>query len=205
MSAPTKSPLAKPKPRAPEKRAGLPRRVLKFGGTSVTGASRLDVIERVVRDRLDKSEPVVVVSAMSGITEALRRASELAVRGEAADLLREIETRHRDAVLEMTGGDAETSEAVEKLLADTRRLLQGIELLGECSPRTLDQVLSLGERLSVQLVAGGLRVRGVPARAVDAANVVVTDENHVEAEVDFPATEEKALACARRPTARCRS
>jgi acetylornithine deacetylase len=82
---------------------------------------------------------------------------------------------------------------VEKLLADTRRLLQGIELLGECSPRTLDHVLSLGERLSVQLVAGGLRVRGVPARAVDAANVVVTDENHVEAEVDFPATEEKAL------------
>ncbi|HUF77166.1 MAG TPA: aspartate kinase, partial [Longimicrobiales bacterium] len=182
------------KGRAPERAAGLSRRVLKFGGTSVTGASRLDVIERVVRDRLVRSDPIVVVSAMSGITETLRRASELAVRGEAAELLLEIETRHRDAVLEMSGRDAQTSEAVEKLLADTRRLLQGIELLGECSPRTLDQVLSLGERLSVHLVAGGLRVRGVPARVVDAAEVVVTDENHVEAEVDFPATEEKALA-----------
>jgi acetylornithine deacetylase len=174
-------------------RSGLPRRVLKFGGTSVTGASRLDVIERVVRDRLQHSHPIVVVSAMSGITETLRRASELAVRGEAADLLREIEMRHRDAVQEMTGGEAETSGAVENLLADARRLIQGIGLLGECSPRTLDQVLSLGERLSVQLVAGGLRARGLPARAVDAADVVVTDDNHVEAEVDFPATEEKAL------------
>jgi len=168
--------------------------VLKFGGTSVTGASRLDVIERVLRDRMERSAPIVVVSAMSGITETLRRASELATRNEAADLLREIEGRHRGAVQEMTGGDAETSEAVEKLLADAGRLIQGIGLLGECSPRTLDQVLSLGERLSVQLVAGGLRVRGLPARPVDAAAVVVTDENHVEAEVDFAATEEKALA-----------
>ncbi len=174
-------------------RAGLPRRILKFGGTSVTGASRLEVIERVVRDRLQHSEPVVVVSAMSGITETLRRASELAVRDEAGDLLREVETRHRQAVEEMTGGDPEAAEAVEDLLADAKRLLQGIGLLGECSPRTLDQVLSLGERLSIHLVAGGLRVRGVPARAVDAADVVVTDENHVEAEVDFPATEKKAV------------
>jgi len=54
-------------------------------------------------------------------------------------------------------------------------------------------VLSLGERLSVHLVAGGLRARGVPARAVDAADIVVTDGNHVEAEVDFPATEEKVV------------
>ncbi|HSH74734.1 MAG TPA: aspartate kinase, partial [Longimicrobiales bacterium] len=173
-------------------RAGLPRRVLKFGGTSVTGASRLDVIERVVRDRIEFSNPIVVVSALSGVTEMLRRASELATRGEAGELLHEIESRHRDAVGDMTGDRPETAAAVERLLEDANRLMQGIGLLGECSPRTLDQVLSLGERLSVQLVAGGLCVRGLPARIVDAADVIVTDENHAEAEVDFPATEEKA-------------
>jgi len=193
MSSRLKTSPASAKDDAPA-RAGLPRRVLKFGGTSVTGANRLDVIERVVRDRLHHSHPIVVVSAMSGVTETLRRASELAVRGEAVGLLREIETRHRDALRQMAGGDPETSRAVDELLADASRLIQGIGLLGECSPRTLDQVLSLGERLSVHLVAGGLRVRGLPARAVDAADVVVTDDNHVEAEVDFPATEEKALA-----------
>ncbi|MBM4185281.1 MAG: aspartate kinase [Gemmatimonadetes bacterium] len=175
-------------------RADLPRRVLKFGGTSVTGASRVDVIGRVVRDRLERTHPVVVVSAMSGVTEMLRRVSELATRGEAGDLLRELEAKHRQAVADVTGGRPEVVEAVERLLAEAARLTQGIELVGECSPRTLDQMLSLGERLSMHLIAGGLCARGVPARAVDAADVVVTDDHYVEAEVDFPATEERALA-----------
>lgn len=170
-----------------------PRRVLKFGGTSVTGASRVDVIARVVRDRMQRSDPIVVVSAMAGVTEMLRRASEEAVRGEASDTMRELEARHRDAVQEIARGRAETAEAVEKLLVEANRLIQGIGLVGECSARTLDQVLSLGERLSVHLIAGGLRERGIPTRPVDAAEVIVTDDHHTEAEVDFPATEEKAL------------
>jgi aspartate kinase len=175
-------------------RTDLARRVLKFGGTSVTGASRVDVIARVVRDRAERTLPVVVVSAMSGVTETLRRAAELATRAEAGELLRELESRHREAVADVTGGSADVARAVEALLAEAGRLLQGIELVGECSPRTLDQVLALGERLSMHLIVGGLCARGVPARAVDAAEVIVTDDHHVEAEVDFPATEERALA-----------
>jgi aspartate kinase len=175
-------------------RADLPRRVLKFGGTSVTGASRVDVIARVVRDRMERTRPVVVVSAMSGVTETLRRASELATRGEAGELLKELETRHRQAVADVTGGRPEVVEAVERLLAEASRLMQGIELLGECSPRTLDQVLSLGERLSMHLIAGGLCARGINTRAVDAAEVIATDDHYVEAEVDFPTTEERSLA-----------
>jgi len=180
-------------PRQAAPAAGLPRRVLKFGGTSVTGAARIDVIAEVVRERLKESNPVVVVSAMSGVTEQLRRASELASRGEAADLLAEIERRHREAVKDVTGNRPEAVEAVEKVLREAARLIQGIELVGECSPRTLDQVLSLGERLSIQLVAWGLCERGIPARPVDSAELIVTDDRHVEAEVDFPATEEKVM------------
>jgi aspartokinase len=74
MTTRSKSPRAEAQSRAPE-RAGLPRRVLKFGGTSVTGAGRLEVIERVVRDRMERSHPIVVVSAMSGVTDTIRRAS----------------------------------------------------------------------------------------------------------------------------------
>jgi aspartate kinase len=154
----------------------------------------VDVIARVVRDRMERSRPVVVVSAMSGVTETLRRASELATRGEAGELLRELEARHRQAVADVTGARPEVSEAVDRLLAEASRLMQGIELVGECSPRTLDQVLSLGERLSMHLIAGGLSARGVDARAVDAADVIVTDDHHGEAEVDFPSTEVRALA-----------
>jgi aspartate kinase len=185
---------SKPNDAPSPNRVDRPRRVLKFGGTSVTGASRVDVIARVVQDRLERTLPVVVVSAMSGVTEMLRRASELAARGESSDLLRELETRHRQAVVDVTGSRPEVVDAVERLLAEANRLMQGIELVGECSPRTLDQVLGLGERLSMHLIAGGLCARGIPARAVDAADVIVTDERHVEAEVDFPATEERALA-----------
>ncbi len=173
--------------------AGLPRRVLKFGGTSVTGASRLDVIASVVRDRLEVCHPVVVVSALSGVTEQLRRAPEPATRGAATDLLAEIQQRHRNAVTDMAGDNREASDAVERVLDDAAKLIRGIELVGECSARTLDQVLSLGERLSVQLVAAGLRQRGINARPVDSSDIIVTDANHVEAEVDFPATEERAL------------
>jgi len=173
--------------------AVLPRRVLKFGGTSVTGAARIDVIADVVRERMKECNPVVVVSAMSGVTEQLRRASELATRGEAGELLAEIERRHRDAVQEVACGRPEAVEGVEKVLREAARLIQGIELVRECSPRTLDQVLSLGERLSIQLVAWGLCERGLPARPVDSSAIIVTDDRHVEAEVDFPATEERAL------------
>ncbi|HET9947886.1 MAG TPA: aspartate kinase [Longimicrobiales bacterium] len=177
---------------APAGAAARPRRVLKFGCTSVTGAKRLEVIERVVRDRMLRADPVLVVSAMSGVTESLRRAAELARQGEAGELLDEIETRHREAVREMAGGHAPAADAVEKLLVEMRRLAQGIELVGECSPRTMDQMLALGERLSVQLVAGGLCARGIAARPVDAAELIVTDDNHLEAEVVYPATEERA-------------
>jgi aspartate kinase len=183
-------------------RADLPHRVLKFGGTSVTGASRVDVIARVVRDRLERTRPVIVVSAMSGVTETLRRASELATRGEAGDLLRELETKHRQAAADVTGSRPEVVEAVERLLAEANRLMQGIELVGECSPRTLDQVLSLGERLSMHLIAGGLCAREINTRAVDAAEFIVTDDHFVEAEVDFPATEERALAVLGSPSLR---
>jgi aspartate kinase len=108
--------------------------------------------------------------------------------------LAELEAKHRQAVTDVAGSRPEVADAVERLLAEARRLTQGIELVGECSPRTLDQVLSLGERLSMHLIAGGLCARGVAARPVDAADVIVTDDHHVEAEVDFPATEERALA-----------
>ena len=172
--------------------AELPRRVLKFGGTSVTGASRLDVIARVLEGRLAGYNPVVVVSALSGVTEMLRTASQQAARGDATELLAEIGDKHRDAVEEMTGSDPEAEAGVEEVLADVDRLMQGIKLVGECSPRTLDQVLSCGERLSVQLVSAGLCRRGLQTRPVDSATIIVTDDHHTEAEVDFTATEEKA-------------
>lgn len=182
-----------PRSRAePPRDGGSRRRVLKFGGTSVTGVERLDVIERVVRERLDECAPVLVVSALSGVTNLLVRVADEAARGAFLPTQEEIERRHRESAAELTSDAPDVLEELEERLGDLDKLLRGIALVGECSSRTLDQVLSFGERLSAHLVAGGLRMRGLAARAVDASQVVVTDDRHGEADVDMAATEERA-------------
>ncbi len=173
-------------------RADRPVRVLKFGGTSVTGVARMDGIAHIVRGRIQDCRPVLVVSAFSGVTELLRRAAELAATERADEAMRELESIHREALSDMTEGYAEVSEAVDALLAEADRLMRGIGLIGECSARTLDQVLSLGERLSARIVATGLTERGVQAHPVDALDIIVTDDQHGEAEVRFEQTEERA-------------
>src|SRR5262249_46701005 len=67
---------------------------------------------------------------------------------------------------------------VDDVLTPVERLLSGIELTRECSPRSLDAVISAGERISAALVARALNERGVSALAVDARDFVVTDANH---------------------------
>jgi aspartokinase/homoserine dehydrogenase 1 len=168
-----------------------PRRVLKFGGTSVTGFGRLAVIEQVARERMNACDPVLVVSALKGVTDLLTRVASEAVRGTFVPTQEEIVKRHRDAARDLTGNAPDVVEVVDGCLAELDKLLRGIALVGECSPRTLDHVLSFGERLSTTLVAGGLRERGLPARAVDSRELVVTNDRYGEAAVDMAATEER--------------
>ncbi len=172
--------------------ADRPVRVLKFGGTSVTGGASIDVIARVVRSRMEDSRPVLVVSALAGVTDLLHRAAMLAVTGAADEVAGQVKSIHREVLATMTKVDPDVTRAVEALLLDADRLIRGIRLVGECSARTLDQVLSLGERLSVRLVTAGLRAHGLPVRAVDACGVIVTDDQHGQADVSFEATEAKA-------------
>ena len=175
-----------------QERADWPVHVLKFGGTSVTGVARMDGIARIVRSRLQDCRPVLVVSAFSGVTELLRYAAEVAATEGAAEVMRELESVHHEALSDMTEGYADVTEAVGALLSEADRLIRGIGLIGECSARTLDQVLSLGERLSARIVAAGLTERGIQAHPVDALDIIVTDEQHGEAEVSFEQTEDRA-------------
>ena len=165
-------------------------RVLKFGGTSVTGAARIDVIARVVVERGHGAIPVLVVSAFAGITDALRAAAAAAARGEWRLHLRQIIERHEALATELLGHEM---PGVSPLLAQSAdalgRLLHGIELLGEASPRTLDLVQSFGERISAEFIAAALTVRGVPAAACDARRLIVTDAHFGEATVAWACTE----------------
>ncbi len=171
-----------------------PYRVLKFGGTSVTGPERVEVIAAQVRARAAEVDPVVVVSAFAGVTDALITAARAAASGgKHEELEARLRAEHLDAARAVLDADTDTRAEVEaeirRRLDHLERLLRGVALLGECSPRTLDSVLATGEGLSSAVVAAALRARGLPAVAADPGRWLVTDDAFSEAAVDLVATE----------------
>ncbi len=172
--------------------------VMKFGGTSVGGAAalrQLIAITQAARARWPRV--AVVVSAMSGVTDALLHAAHAAERGDAhlapatADKVRE---KHRLALAELAPEADEVRARIAAHLNEFVALCHAIGVLGEASPRALDAIASLGERMSAPLVAAALTQAGLPAEAVDAAEVVVTDAAYQSATPDMEATRARAAA-----------
>ncbi len=130
-------------------------KVLKFGGTSVGTSASL----RNVKEIVGSLEPgcIVVVSALGGLTDRLLATASLAAGGkkEYSVEMDAIEARHYNIIEEVVvaGVRQSTRERVGSLLADLRRLYDGIYLLGEASEKTLDNVVSFGERMSSVIVA----------------------------------------------------
>ena len=159
--------------------------MLKFGGTSVQDAGAFERVAEIVRAER-RARPLVVVSAMSGVTDALLAS---VAAGSAADLEPHLE-RHRLVARGLL--DAAAAAAFEAELEGAReeigRLLADISGGGSTVPRLQDEVVSYGERLSSSLLAGVLRVRDLPATWVDARRCIVTDDVAGCAAPDFPET-----------------
>jgi len=125
--------------------------------------------------------PVVVVSAMSGVTDALIRGARLATAGDSTGPLRilsDLEERHVRVAIDLleeserTSLEAHLGERLEML----GRLYDSLSVLGELTPRSRDVVMGYGEQLSAVLLAAVLRARGLRAEAVSAAMLIVTDD-----------------------------
>lgn len=163
--------------------------VMKFGGTSVGDASRLRRAAGLVAERRDE-RPLVVVSALSGVTNRLLRAAAAAEARDEASLsedLQWIRARHLDvlAALELSQDVAEpVRRDVARCLARLEEVTRGVLLVRECSPRSRDAVAATGELISMHLVAAALRDRGVAVEVVDPRRLVRTDDRFGEAEVD---------------------
>jgi aspartate kinase len=156
---------------------------MKFGGTSMGSAQRMRVAAEIVAEHSHTRPVAVVVSAMSKITdlllETLRRA-ELGDRAAVDTDLRALLDRHLDACAELfTGPAAAWKEAVvdsvHLLVSEFQRIAHGVLMLGERPPRSVDEALSIGERLSSVVLAQYLETTGIPSRAVNAAQLIVTD------------------------------
>lgn len=176
--------------------------VMKFGGTSVGDAGRIAEVVRIVKRELERDSRIaVVVSAMSGVTNTLLKAAHVAAQGDYAQaetICKELLRKHRLAVLELIK-DASRCEAllkqVEEIIEQScARLCYGIYILGEASPRALDAIASVGERLSSRIVAAAMQEVGLDAEAVDAMELIVTDNNFTDAAVEMPETIEKTRA-----------
>jgi bifunctional aspartokinase / homoserine dehydrogenase 1 len=162
--------------------------VMKFGGTSVGDATCIARVAEIVAKASRVGPLVVVVSAMSGVTNRLIEAatfSETGDRERATELLEALREQHF-AALKTLIQNPETRNlialGIEELLREAQRLCEGTALIHELTVRTLDSVSSLGERLSAPLVAGALSERGVPSEAVEATELIVTDSYHGAAE-----------------------
>jgi aspartate kinase len=153
--------------------------VMKFGGTSVGSAERIRALADLVKQRLAR-RPVVVVSALGGVTDLLIRGAKLALERDPAaeDVAREVEARHQAVLAELfPGGKNRLFEHVHGVLSELRAFYSGVHNLGELTPRSLDAISGIGERLSCEIVAAALVARGVDAQAVDGRDVIMTDES----------------------------
>ena len=161
-------------------------KILKFGGKSLdNGSGILTVLDIIIDNYRAGEAPVVVVSARGKSTDALLALAEQACAGEPYEAALQAFWEHQCQ---------DTTLRFEAEHVQLERLLSGISLLGECSPRTADELVSYGEVLSSQYVAQALKDRGYEAVAIDSGDFLVTDAHYGSASVFTEASRERCRA-----------
>ncbi|HEX3544131.1 MAG TPA: aspartate kinase [Candidatus Acidoferrum sp.] len=174
--------------------------VMKFGGTSVGDATCIARTAQIVATAARQNPCVVVVSAMSGVTNRLIEAARKAAGGdssEGAHLTNVLRSQHAaavEALIQDPDGRLSIMNKIDGVLAEAKRLCDGTALLRELTPRTLDEISSLGERLSAPMVAAAIGTLSLQSESVDATELIVTDAFHGGAEPHMELTRQKAQA-----------
>lgn len=167
--------------------------VLKFGGTSVRDSKWMDKVIDIATTRLEKGSVVLVSSAMAGITDQIIHCYSIAEEGKLNEAMKELNQmafRHEEAAESFLSGDNLSSckLAMQDVIDQNRSLLKGIALLKICSPRSMDALLSMGERLSTLLLFHRAQEKGLVSQWLDARELIFTDSNYSAAQVDFTKT-----------------
>ena len=175
----------------------MKRLVMKFGGTSVGSAERILRVAELVK-RFAAPETVVVTSAMSGVTDRLVEIAERVAQGIDEEQIHEFVNYMREKHLSVAQEVARKEEVeelrseIERLLSELEKILVGISYVGELTPRSLDYVLSFGERLAAPLLSAALRSLGINSRWYTGYEAgIVTDSNFGRATPLMDLTEER--------------
>jgi len=180
---------------------------MKFGGTSVGSAEAIAQTAQIIQDARQQADNVVViVSAMSGVTNLLEEGIRCAATGDSDrhhQIAQKLIDLHRKAandlllggksIIKPPAAEAEYNTVTDQIcgfVEEYRRICDSVRVLGETTPRALDYTMGLGERMSARLVAAALRYQGLDAKSIDASDLVITDENFQSASPLWEETQE---------------
>ena len=166
-------------------------KVLKFGGSSVATPARIRSVIEIFKPYLS-GEVAVVFSAFGGVTDDLIQISKLALEGNQQynQKSEQLEKRHLQAVRELMTIQKQSSilAQVKIKMNELEDVLHGVYLVKERTPRTLDYIMSFGERLSAYIISEAMKDQGIAAEYLDARTVIRTDNHFGNAKVDFEIT-----------------
>jgi aspartokinase/homoserine dehydrogenase 1 len=166
--------------------------VLKFGGSSVGTEEAVNQMLTIVLTSIQKEKTIVVVSAMSGVTDQLLMLAQTASQGNEAykTIIQNIEQKHLDIVrvllpIQQQSG---TLSLVKQLINDLETYCEGLYMLKELSMRMQDKIISYGELLSSKIISATFESKGIKQQWVDSRNLIKTNSNYFNAVVDKPLT-----------------
>src|SRR5258706_16140454 len=172
--------------------------VMKFGGTSVGSADALINATQIIRDaKKDWARVVVLTSAMSGVTDLLLDSATLAMQGKVDSLpaaestLRAKHFSAADALIKEKKLREDAKAEINALIQSLVDLCKAIAVLGEASPRAMDAVASLGERMSLPLLTAVVNDPGIKAKAIAASELLLSNSPFQDPHPAFNATNEK--------------
>jgi aspartate kinase len=152
--------------------------VMKFGGTSVGSAEAISQSAEIARAaKKDWAEVLVIVSAMSGVTDLLLKGAHSCAAGDGVtykEIAAQLRSKHHEAIKGL--GVESIAPRIEPLINEFESLCHAVHILGEASPRAIDAISSLGERMSIHLMSARLNHLGIKSEAIEASDVIRTDD-----------------------------
>lgn len=172
-------------------------KILKFGGSSIATPERLRVVLDLIRQAEEETQIAVVVSAFGGVTDQLIKMIDLAGKGEDTYYLeyQAIVEKHEAMIRSMTAGRSQEilHETIKKYTSRLSEILRGVYLVRHVAPKTYNQILSYGERLSARIISASLEGMGSEVGFIDTRYFVRTDDNYSSGVVDFEITNQNII------------
>lgn len=175
-------------------------RVMKFGGTSVGDASCIRRVVDIIREKSADSDLIVVVSAMSGVTNKLLQAANCAASGhlaESTSVLADLQAQHEATINQLLSRESSRQQLLSEiadLLVQCGGWCEDAARAGKLSPALQDLISGAGERLSAPILAAAVADEGTPAEAIEATQLVITTSYHGAADPLMQPTRERCHA-----------